>query len=170
MALARELKLTDDELETLRLASRIYDIGKAEIPQRILESRNPATQADRVSIERHAEAGARLLAGRDDAVLRAASVIAQTHHERYDGTGYPRKLRGSSIPILGRIVAVSDTMSALVRARGDRPALTLAQAIEFADKGSGTLFDPGVVSAIRGNLNEVSRVVHETAARSAQAS
>jgi putative two-component system response regulator len=170
MALARELKLTDDELETLRLASRIYDIGKAEIPQRILESRNPATQADRVSIESHAEAGARLLAGRDDAVLRAASVIAQTHHERYDGTGYPRKLRGSSIPILGRIVAVSDTMSALVRARGDRPALTLAQAIEFADKGSGTLFDPGVVSAIRGNLNEVSRVVHETAARSAQAS
>ena len=170
MALARELKLTGDELETLRLASRIYDIGKAEIPQRILESRNPATQADRVSIERHAEAGTRLLAGRDDAILRAASIIAQTHHERYDGSGYPRKLRGSSIPIMGRIVAVSDTMSALLRARGDRPALTLAQAIEVAEKGAGTLYDPAVVAAIRGNLNEVSRIVHEAAARSAQAS
>lgn len=170
MALARELKLTGDELETLRLASRIYDIGKAEIPQRILESRNPATQADRVSIERHTEAGTRLLAGRDDAILRAASIIAQTHHERYDGSGYPRKLRGSSIPIMGRIVAVSDTMSALLRARGDRPALTLAQAIEVAENGAGTLYDPAVVAAIRGNLNEISRIAHETAARSAQAS
>jgi putative two-component system response regulator len=170
MALARELQLTGDELETLRLASRIYDIGKAEILQRILESRNPATQADRVSIERHAEAGTRLLAGRNDAILRAASIIAQTHHERYDGSGYPRKLRGSSIPIMGRIVAVSDTMSALLRARGDRPALTLAQAIEVAEKGAGTLYDPAVVAAIRGNLNEISRIVHEAAARSAQAS
>ncbi len=170
MALARELKLTGDELETLRLASRIYDIGKAAIPQRILESRNPATQADRVSIERHAEAGTRLLAGRNDTILRAASVIAQTHHERYDGSGYPRKLRGSSIPIMGRIVAVSDTMSALLRARSDRPALTLAQAIEVAEKGAGTLYDPAVVAAIRGSLNEISRIVHEATARSAQAS
>lgn len=170
MALARELKLTEDEQETLLLASRIYDIGKAEIPQRILESRNPATQADRVSIERHADAGARMLGASKDPVMRAAAVIAQTHHERYDGSGYPKKLRGSSIPIMGRIVAVSDTMSALLRVRGDRPALTLAQAIEAIEKGSGTLYDPFVVNAVRANLNEISRVVHETTARSAQAS
>ncbi len=62
MALAREVKLTDNELESLRLASRIYDIGKTAIPQRILESRNTATQADRVEVERHAEAGSRILA------------------------------------------------------------------------------------------------------------
>ncbi|HUA08382.1 MAG TPA: HD domain-containing phosphohydrolase [Candidatus Acidoferrales bacterium] len=170
IALARELKLTDDELQMLTVASRIYDIGKAGIPQRLLESRSTATQADRVTIERHADAGTRLLAGRDDAVMRAATVIAQTHHERYDGSGYPRKLRGSSIPIMGRIVAVSDTMSALLRARGDRPALSLAQAIEVVEKGSGTLYDPAVVNAVRGNLNEISRVVHEAQQRQAQAS
>ncbi len=170
MALARELKLTDDEQQTLLLASRIYDIGKAEIPQRILESRNLPTQADRVSIERHADAGARVLGTSKDQVMRAAAVIAQTHHERYDGSGYPKKLRGSSIPIMGRIVAVSDTMSALLRERVDRPALSLAQAIELVEKGAGTLYDPAVVNAVRGNLNEISRVVHETTARSAQAS
>jgi putative two-component system response regulator len=170
MALARELKLTDDEQQTLLLASRIYDIGKAEIPQRILESRNLPTQADRVSIERHADAGARVLGTSKDSVMRAAAIIAQTHHERYDGSGYPKKLRGSSIPIMGRIVAVSDTMSALLRERVDRPALSLAQAIELVEKGAGTLYDPAVVNAVRGNLNEISRVVHETTARSAQAS
>lgn len=170
IALGREVKLTDDELETLRFASRIYDIGKASIPQRILESRNTATQADRVEVERHAEAGSRILARHNDEVMRAAAVIAQTHHERYDGSGYPKKLRGSSIPIMGRIVAVSDTLSALLRTRGDRPALTLAQAIEVVEKGSGTLYDPAVVNAVRGNLNEISRVVHEATQRSAQAS
>ena len=170
MALARELKLTDDEQQTLLLASRIYDIGKAGIPQRILESRNLPTQADRVSIERHADAGARVLGTSKDSVMRAAAIIAQTHHERYDGSGYPKKLRGSSIPIMGRIVAVSDTMSALLRERVDRPALSLAQAIELVEKGAGTLYDPAVVNAVRGNLNEISRVVHETTARSAQAS
>ncbi|MGB6984818.1 MAG: HD domain-containing phosphohydrolase [Candidatus Aquilonibacter sp.] len=170
MALASELKLTDDERETLRLASRVYDIGKATIPQRILESRNTATQADRVEVERHVDAGSRILARHKDDVMRSAAVIAQTHHERYDGSGYPKKLRGSSIPIMGRIVAVSDTMSALLRARGDRPALSLAQAIEVIDKGSGTLYDPAVVNAVRGNLNEISRVVHEATQRNAQAS
>jgi putative two-component system response regulator len=170
MALAREVKLTDNELETLRIASRIYDIGKMSIPQRILDSRNGATQPDRIEIERHAEAGSRILAKHKDDAMRAAAVIAQTHHERYDGSGYPRRLRGSSIPIMGRIVAVSDTLSALLRGRADRPALSLAQAIEVVERGSGTLYDPAVVSAVRGNLNEISRVVHEAAQRSAQAS
>jgi response regulator RpfG family c-di-GMP phosphodiesterase len=169
-ALGREMKLTAEELETLSMAARIYDIGKCAIPQRLLESRAPATQADRVTIERHADEGTRLLAGRESAVLRAATIIAQTHHERYDGSGYPRKLRGSSIPIMGRIVAISDTMSALLRPRADRPALSLAQAIEVVEKGSGTLYDPAVVGAVRGNLNEISRVVHETQQRGAQAS
>ncbi|HEY5341917.1 MAG TPA: HD domain-containing phosphohydrolase [Candidatus Aquilonibacter sp.] len=170
LALGRELKLTPEEMDMFAHAARIYDIGKASIPQRILESRTPATQADRVTIERHIDAGTRLLAGRDNAIMRAATVIAQTHHERYDGSGYPRKLRGSSIPIMGRIVAVSDTMSALLRARNDRPALSLAQAIEVVEKGAGTLYDPAVVGAVRGNLTDISRVVHELQQQGAQAS
>lgn len=169
-ALGRELKLTAEELDVISQAARIYDIGKCAIPQRILESRQPATQADRVTIERHIDAGTRLLAGRDNPVMRVATIIAQTHHERFDGSGYPRKLRGSSIPIMGRIVAVSDTLSALLRTRGDRPALSLAQAMEVVERGAGTLYDPAVVVAIRGNLVEVSRIVHELQQEGAQAS
>jgi putative two-component system response regulator len=167
--LGREVKLTVEEQQILGQAARVYDIGKIAIPQRILESRNPASQADRVTIERHTDAGTRLLAGRETVVMRAATVIAQTHHERYDGSGYPRKLRGSSIPIMGRVVAVADALSALVRARSDRAAMTLAQAIEIIDKGSGTAYDPAVVNAIRSGLNEISRIVHESQ-QSAQAS
>jgi putative two-component system response regulator len=79
-------------------------------------------------------------------------------------------LRGSAIPIMGRIVTVADTMSALLRARNDRPALTLAQAIEVIEKGAGTAYDPAVASAVRGSLNEISRVVHEMQQQGEQAS
>ena len=161
VALARELKLTQKECDVLAQASRIYDIGKAEIPQRILESRNTATGPDRVNVDRHVEVGSKLLAEHDDEIMRAASIIAQTHHERYDGSGYPKKLRRSEIPVMGRIVAVSDTMSALLRPRGDRDALSLAQTIEVLERNSGTLFDPAVVTAVRGNLADISRIVHE---------
>ncbi len=162
VALGREIKLTSEELQILAQAARIYDIGKVAIPQRILEARAPASAADRVTIERHCDAGTRLLAGRETPVMRAATVIAQTHHERYDGAGYPRKLRGSSIPIMGRVVAVADSLAALLRPRGDRPALSLAQAIEAIDKGSGSAYDPAIVNAIRSGLNDISRIVHET--------
>ncbi len=169
VVLGREVKLTGEELNVLGHAARIYDIGKVAIPQRILETRAQASAADRVSIERHCDAGTRLLAGRETPVMRAAIVIAQTHHERYDGAGYPRKLRGSSIPIMGRIVAVADSLAALLRARADRPALSLAQAIEVIDRGSGSAYDPTVVNAIRSGLNDISRIVHETQ-QAAQAS
>ncbi|HET9028880.1 MAG TPA: HD domain-containing phosphohydrolase [Candidatus Aquilonibacter sp.] len=161
VVLGREMKLTEEELKILADAARIYDIGKVAIPQRILETRAQASAADRVSIERHCDAGTRLLAGRETPVMRAATVIAQTHHERYDGTGYPRKLRGSSIPIMGRIVAVADSLAALLRERPDRPALSLAQAMEVLERGSGSAYDPTAVNAIRSGLADISRIVHE---------
>ncbi len=162
VVLGREMRLTNEELQVLAQAARIYDVGKVTIPQRILETRAQTSAADRVSIERHCEAGARLLAGHETPVMRAATVIAQTHHERYDGGGYPRKLRGSSIPIMGRVVAVADSLAGLLRARADRPAFSLAQAIEAIDKGAGSAYDPAVVNAIRSGLNDISRLVHET--------
>lgn len=168
--LGRESNLTGEELDVLRQAARIYDIGKVAIPQRILESRDPLTPADRSAIERHCDAGTRLLAGRENAVMRAATVIAQTHHERYDGTGYPRKLRGSAIPIMARVVAVADTLAALLRERADRPALSLAQAMEAVQKASGGAYDPIVVNGMRNGLSDISRIVHELQTESAQAS
>jgi response regulator RpfG family c-di-GMP phosphodiesterase len=162
--LGRDVNLTGEEMSVLHDAARVYDIGKVAIPQRVLESKAPLSVADRALVERHCDAGTRLLAGRETPVLRAAAVIAQTHHERYDGTGYPRKLRGSSIPILGRVVAVADTLAALVRPRADRQALSLAQAMDVISKASGGAFDPIVVNAMRSGLSDISRFVHEAQA------
>jgi response regulator RpfG family c-di-GMP phosphodiesterase len=161
IALAREMKLTTEEVQLLNQAVRIYDIGKVAIPQRILESHGQATQVDRVTIERHPEAGAKILAGSDHAVMKAAAQIALTHHERFDGKGYPKKLRGSAIPVFGRIVSVADTLSAMMRARADRPAASLAKAMGVIEKGSGNAYDPGVTAALRGALNEISKIAHE---------
>lgn len=159
--LGREANLTGEEMLLLHDAARIYDIGKVGIPQRILEAKAPLSVADRAAIERHCDIGARLLAGRETPVLRAATIIAQTHHERYDGGGYPRKLRGSAIPIMGRVVAVADALAALLRPRADRPALSLAQAMETISKASGSAFDPIVVNGMRSGLADISRFVHE---------
>ncbi|HEV7178368.1 MAG TPA: HD domain-containing phosphohydrolase, partial [Candidatus Baltobacteraceae bacterium] len=93
--------------------------------------------------------------------------IAQTHHERYDGTGYPRKMRGSQIPIFGRIVAVADTLAALLQPRPHRPASSLAKAIEIIEAQSGSSFDPSIVQAVRSGISEISRVVHEYFGRAA---
>ena len=161
LALATEMKLTAEELQTLSQAARIYDIGKVAIPQRILESRAPAGSSDRSTIEGHATAGASILATRQTPVMRAAATIARTHHERYDGAGYPRKLRGTNIPIFGRLVAVADALAALLETRAHRPAHSLAKAIEIIEAQSGSAFDPNVVQSVRGALAEISRIVHE---------
>ncbi len=167
VAIAREAKLTPDEIGTLGQAARIYDIGKVAIPQRILESRVPVGQADRVTIEAHAHAGAKVLAVRQSPVMRAATLLAQTHHEKYDGTGYPRKMRGSQIPIAGRIVAVADSFAALIQMRPHRPAHTLSKALEIVEAQSGGAFDPAIVQALRAALPEISRFVHEQFGRAA---
>jgi putative two-component system response regulator len=167
VVLGREAKLTAEEQKLLGQAARIYDIGKVGIPQALLESRTALDKPDRVTVERHADLGMRLLAGREDPILKAATVIAQSHHEHYDGSGYPRRLRGGQIPVMGRIVAVADTLAALLRDRPDRQAHTLAQAIEIVDKGSGSFFDPTIVNAIRPALNDISRIVHESTEKQA---
>lgn len=158
-ALATELQLTSEEIATIGTAARIYDIGKTSIPGRILDSRVPILGSDRITVELHVQAGAKLLATRDTPVMRAAASIAQAHHERYDGDGYPAKIRGTEIPIFGRIVAVADTIAALTRARADREALPLAQALDHVEAQSGLAFDPTVVAALRSGVADVSRRV-----------
>ncbi len=159
--IGKELSLTQEELQTLSVAAQIYDIGKVAIPQSILYARNHLGPADRITIETHAEAGARILSGYDTPQLRAAAQIAAAHHERYDGSGYPRKLRGTTIPLFARIVAVADTLSSLLRNRGGRQALTLAQAIDTVEGQSGLAYDPSVVETLRKILPELSHIVHE---------
>jgi putative two-component system response regulator len=160
-ALAKEMRLTQEEQTMLASAGRIYDIGKVAIPHHILESATKPDAIDRKCIESHADAGSRLLQARGTTTMRMAAIIAQTHHEHFDGTGYPRKLRGSAIPILGRIMAVADAMSSLVSPRADREALSMNGAIEFVEKKIGHAYDPAVIHALRSGMADISRILHE---------
>jgi putative two-component system response regulator len=162
VVLGREIRLDAEELQILSRATRIYDIGKAGIPQAMLQSRTPFAQVERVAVEKHCEIGLRLLGAHQSPVMQTAAAIAHAHHEHYDGSGYPRKIRGGQIPIMARIVAVSDTLSGLLRDRADRQAHTLAQAMDIVDKRSGTYYDPQIVNAIRPALKDISRIVHES--------
>lgn len=112
-------------------------------------------RAPRCGDERHAEIGHTILSGSGSALLELAATIALSHHERWDGTGYPRGLAGEAIPLEGRIAAVADVFDALISDRPYRPALPLPDALGILRAGRGTHFDPAVLDAFEASLDEV---------------
>jgi putative two-component system response regulator len=156
--LARLLGLDPDRCELIRIVSPLHDIGKIAIPDRILLKPGPLSPGERAIMQGHAEAGHRMLLGSGEDLLELAALLAWTHHERYDGAGYPRRLAGTEIPIEGRIAAVADVFDALTSDRVYRPALALEEALEIIRAGRGTQFDPDVLDAFLGSLDEVVRI------------
>ncbi|HEV3478780.1 MAG TPA: HD domain-containing phosphohydrolase, partial [Gaiellaceae bacterium] len=153
--LARKLELDDERCELIRLASALHDVGKIAIPDRILLKPGTLTHSERRVMERHAEIGHRLLANSSSELLDVAATIALTHHERYDGTGYPRGLAGEAIPLEGRIASVADVFDAITSNRVYRPGLPVEQAIDVMREGRGTQFDPPVLDRFLEALTDV---------------
>jgi putative two-component system response regulator len=145
--IGRELELGPEECRLLRIAGQMHDVGNIGVPSEILDKPGPLSAVERAEMERHAEIGYRILAGSHSALLRVASTIAWTHHERFDGTGYPRGLAGDEIPLEGRVAAVADVFVALTRDRVYRTRLSHAAALEVMQEGRGTDFDPDVLDA-----------------------
>jgi diguanylate cyclase (GGDEF)-like protein len=156
--LARKLELDDERADLIRLASPLHDVGKIAIPDRILLKPGALTDSERRVMERHAEIGYRLLANSSSELLDVAATIALTHHERYDGTGYPRGLAGEAIPLEGRIASVADVFDAITSNRVYRPALPVEQAIEVMREGRGTQFDPLVLDLFLEALCDVREI------------
>jgi len=146
-AIAHRLGIEPERAELLRLASPLHDVGKLAIGEHILAKPAALTRDERCEIEQHTEAGYRLLADSGNDLLDLAALISRSHHERWDGTGYPHGLAGEEIPLEGRIVAVADVFDALTSDRPYRPGLTPEQAREHIVAESGTAFDPRVVAA-----------------------
>jgi putative two-component system response regulator len=143
--IAGGLGLDREHCDLIRAASTMHDIGKIGVPEAILLKPGPLTPAERSNMERHAEIGYRILAGSSARLLQVAANIAWTHHEKFDGTGYPRRLAGDAIPLEGRIAAVADVFDALNRDRVYRARLPREEAFQVLEDGRGSHFDPEVL-------------------------
>lgn len=146
-------ELTDEWILNLQLASSLHDIGKVGIPDAVLLKPGKLTPEERLEIERHPGIGAEALRAilarqPDDELLRMAKNIAECHHERWDGNGYPAKVRGPEIPLEARIVSVADVYDALTSKRVYKPAMAHGEAVRLIVNGKGTQFDPLVVDAL----------------------
>jgi len=145
--IARALGLAEDQIEEIRLAAPLHDIGKIAIPDRILLKKGKLSVEEFDLIKGHVNAGRKMLSGSRSPVLRIAEQIALTHHERWDGSGYPSGLEGTDIPLAGRIVAVADVFDALTHDRPYRRAWPLERALAEIHRLGGTHFDSEVVEA-----------------------
>ena len=144
--IAHALGYSDADAEILRRAAPLHDLGKIGIPDEILLKPGRLTAAEFLKVQQHTEIGARILAGSRFAILQMGEVIARTHHERWDGTGYIG-LSGEAIPQASRIVAVADVFDALTHQRPYKRAWPRAEALRYLCDGAATQFDPMVVAA-----------------------
>ena len=136
----------------------MHDVGKIAIPDRILLKPGSLDAEERAVVQTHAEIGYRMLAGSGGEMLELAAIIARTHHEHFDGGGYPRGLAGSDIPVEGRIASVADVFDALTSDRVYRPAFTVAHAVAEMRLLRGTQFDPVVLDVFLDSLEEMLEV------------
>jgi putative two-component system response regulator len=156
--LARKTGLSEQECERIRLASQLHDVGKVAIPDSILLKRGKLTPEEFEVIKGHSEKGFQMLSGSASEVVQMGALIARTHHERWDGKGYPRGLAGEEIPLEGRIAALADVFDALTSDRVYRSALPVKSAVEMMREERGTHFDPELSDAFFDVLPEVEAV------------
>lgn len=156
--LARRHGLDAAAVESIRAASPMHDIGKVGVPEAILRKPGRLTEAETREMRRHPEIGRDLLAGSRSPLLRLGASIAYTHHERWDGTGYPQGLAGDAIPLEGRIVAVADVFDALTSERPYKPAWSIDDAFAELHRQAGRHFDPALVALFTGAADEVSAI------------
>ena len=147
-AIAVEMGLDDAFAERLRLAAPLHDIGKIAIGESILRKPSELTAVERDEMERHTVVGREILGGSGNDLLDLAATIAWTHHEHWDGSGYPRGVAGDAIPLAGRVVAVADVFDALTSDRPYRNAWPEGDAYAFVVRERGRRFDPAVVDAL----------------------
>jgi putative two-component system response regulator len=148
--IAQALGLPEGEVELIRMASLLHDVGKIGVSDTILLKPDRLTEAEYEAMKSHSEIGADILSGNNYPLLRMAEEIALTHHERWDGTGYPRGLKGEEIPLSGRIVAVVDVFDALTHDRPYKEAWTFEEAVSEIRRQGGRQFDPRVVEVFSG--------------------
>lgn len=157
--LAHNLGLPEDFCRDIRHAAPLHDIGKAGLSDGLLHKTGPLTPEERREMEEHTRIGHAMLQGARSRVFRMAADIALTHHERWDGSGYPQRLRGEQIPLSGRITAVVDVFDALTSVRSYKTAWSLSNAFNYLHENAGEQFDPACVAAFASGREEIAEVM-----------
>ncbi|WP_246733388.1 HD domain-containing phosphohydrolase [Methylobacterium sp. BTF04] len=161
IAIAEGLGLSKDEANDIALASTMHDIGKISIPDTILRKPGALSAEERQEMQEHALRGYHMLNDSPSHLLQLASDIALTHHERWDGNGYPQGLKGTEIPLSGRIIAVADVFDALISERVYKTAWPPEKARAYLEDNVGSHFDPDCVAAFLSRWSDIVLLVRE---------
>ena len=145
--------LSKEEANKLQMASPMHDIGKVGIPDAILNAPRKLTEEEFEIMKTHAELGYKMLKNSNKPILQAAAIVANEHHEKWDGSGYPNATKGEDIHIYGRITAIADVFDALGSERVYKKAWELEKILELFKEQSGRHFDPKLVELFLGNLD-----------------
>lgn len=167
LALADQIGLSDEEKDTLRYGAYLHDIGKIEIETAVLTKENSLGEDEWKTMKNHTVWGSEMIMPL--AAFKEIVPIIRSHHENFDGTGYPDGLNGEQIPLVARILRIADSFDAMTSDRPYRKALTLAEACLELEKYAGTLYDPELVSVFLGVVKEVYKNLPETADRASNA-
>jgi len=154
--IATALEIPEARCEALFDAAPMHDIGKVAVPSAILIKPGPLTREEFTIVKKHTSVGYDILRDSESRLIQTAAEIALTHHERWDGTGYPRGIKGEDIPLFGRITAVADVFDALTSVRPYKVAWPIDKAIDEIMHGSGSQFDQTVVRSL---LSQVPNLV-----------
>lgn len=145
--IAKNIGLDNKEVDLIKNAMPLHDIGKIAIPDNILLKPGTLTPEERKVVEQHPLIGAKMLEGSSSLILKVSEIIALYHHEKYDGSGYPFRLKGNSIPMYGRIAAIADIFDAMSSKRVYKEAIDFEESFAFLKQESGIIFDPRMVEA-----------------------
>lgn len=154
-ALSRAAGRSPADVDLMQLAAPMHDVGKVATPDHILLKAGPLTSEEFEIMKQHTIAGHEILKDMDSDLLRLAAEIALTHHERFDGKGYPHGIAGTDIPLSGRIVAICDVFDALLSERPYKPAWPLDRTLTQMERAKGKHFDPDLLDAFFGVMKEI---------------
>jgi putative two-component system response regulator len=157
-AVGKAMTLNEQEIEAYQYASPMHDVGKIGIPDHILMKPGPLDESEWEIMKQHTVIGGKILGGSDSSILKTAETIALTHHEKWNGRGYPYGLKGLEIPMAGRITAIADVFDALTSKRPYKKAFSVEKAFEIMAEDRGKSFDPELLDAFFSIKKDISDI------------